>query len=359
MSRSTDLAARALQAAAGAPLETVEVPALLATATRERLQGVLWRLVDAGVVEATEEQREAVKVAYRDRVVHTVTLFRLLLAVRRDLDQEGIPFVVLKGPAAAALDHGGSHDRLYNDLDLLVGSRDLDHAVQVLQDAGGVREAPQLRPGYDALFAKNVTLRTPDGLELDLHRNLTPEPFGTFIDQQALFTDLQTFRIGRHTFEALSPLNRFLHACYHAVLGGDDRVVPLLDARMLVTEVGWQEVVERAGSWRAQAVVARAVQAMGDRLDLPADDPLARWAAAYTPTRYEALVLRHTVDQRARQSWRTLLTVPYLDGWRQRGAYLAGLVWPSEAFLAGRGSSRSQWLERGRRTVLSRLGMGR
>ena len=353
-----DIAARALLAACE-PLRPDDMPfsRLLAVAGRERLLGVLVRQLDAGTWPlVSAEHAEEARLALRNQVMHAMRLQALLHTMTADLADAGIPAIVLKGPAAAALDHEHPHDRLYADLDLLVPSLDLDAVVAMAERLGGRRTAPQLRAGFDRRFAQTVTLRMGDRLELDLHRTIAPEPFGVFIDEATLWRDPEPVDIAGQPALALSPLNRLLHACYHAVLSvGRPRIVPLLDARILLDRVPVEAAVERADGWRSRAVLARAILAMHDRLgSADGDGPpieARTWARSYHPDLLERVVLRRTVDVRARQAWRTALTLPYLPGWSDRWAYLAATAWPSEAFLAARGSDRRAWLRRGAEAI--------
>ena len=94
-----------------------------------------------------------------------------------------------------------------------------DYAMAALTACGFGRVAPQLRRGFDGRFGKGTTLVAPDGHELDLHRTFVAGRFGVTVDVDALFDTATPFDLGDRTLLALGPAERFLHACYHAVLG--------------------------------------------------------------------------------------------------------------------------------------------
>lgn len=94
-----------------------------------------------------------------------------------------------------------------------------DLTVAALVDAGYRRERPQLRPGFDRRFAKNVTLTSPHGMPVDLHRTLAAGRFGVTLAVEELFDRSSPLRLGGETLSVLAARDRFLHACYHAVLG--------------------------------------------------------------------------------------------------------------------------------------------
>ena len=106
---------------------------------------------------------------------------------------------------------------------------------RVLEDEfATTRVQPELRPGFDERFGKEVMLRA-DGLELDLHRIFVEGALGLSIDTDDLFAPPYRFALGGEELEALPMPQRLLHACYAAALGDwPPRLMSLRDVAQLV-----------------------------------------------------------------------------------------------------------------------------
>ena len=193
----------------------------------------------------------------------------------------GLDHRVLKGAAVADLDYPDPALRSFVDVDLLVRAEEWDDAIHVLREAGWERQFAEPRPGFERRFVKGMVLTRPDdgGTELDLHRTLALGPFGLTVRLEDLWADCEVLRLGGVEVRALAAEERFLHACFHAVLGDlPPRLVPLRDiAQMsLRGNLDLDRVIHHARSWRAEAVLLRAVELTWETLGL---DPAAETAS--------------------------------------------------------------------------------
>ena len=262
----------------------------------------------------------------------TLLLDRKLLEVATLFDGAGVDFLALKGSAAAHLDRPDPSRRAYGDVDLLVSAPHIDTADRLLADAGGRRAYRAPRPDFDRRFGKGASFRMADGLEVDLHRTLALGPFGLAIEPRLLFAGRETFALGGRAVLALDRPRRFLHACYHAVLGrARPRLVPLLDV-VHAAPIAPDEravVVELARQWRAGAVVRAALAAAVDGLGwrLPAE--LTRMAADVDATAQQRRWLRRYVGEQRSSARLTLSAVEAVDGWGDRVDYLTAVLWPA------------------------------
>jgi hypothetical protein len=172
----------------------------------------------------------------------------------------------------------------------------------------------------------------PSGLEVDLHRTLALGPFGLAIDPRQLAAAGEMFALGGRALRALDRPRRFLHACYHAVLGrARPRVAPLLDVAWTAPhdEREHAAVALLATSWRSGTVVERALGLAGTELgwvppmsarwdptELGISAQQQRWLAGYLG------------DDRT-SARLTLSAVEAIDGWAARADYLRAVLWPS------------------------------
>jgi hypothetical protein len=350
MSRPEVTALLAAVAAHGLPGSLTELPhsplsshawhELLFRARGERLTGLLAQSVIDGALPATDVQLTQVLDLNTRALATALTLEAMLLRVAEVLDDAGIPFRVLKGPAVAHLDYPDAAQRDFGDVDLLIRPQDLDRTIEVLGRHGCARRFPEPRPGFDRRFTKSVSVVTPEGQEIDLHRTFAPGPFGLRITVETLWDAPATaFVLGGRPLEGLGPEERLVHACYHAVLGDvPPRLVPQRDIAQLLLygSVDPARVRGLAAAWHGEAVIAHAVNTAWTTLRLADVVALSAWAARYTPgPREERELVRATSPDTtyATQTMASVRTIPRL---RDRLAYVSALAFPRRSYLRGR-----------------------
>jgi len=329
---------------------------LLAAATGGRAEGHLLAAIHDGALPATEAQRLAAveRVARRSDI--DLRLERSLLQSVDTLGSIGVDTRVLKGAAAAHLDHDRPWRRAFGDVDLLVRSGDFDIAVGALLAAGHTRRHAELRPGFDRRFTKAACLVRDDGMEVDLHRTFTMGPFGLTVRLDDLWTRAEPFELGGRRLAALCPEHRLLHACYHAALGDvTPRPPTLRDIATLATRaLDVALLAEHTSAWQAEAVVSRSLDAAWRYLRLDPHHAMARWAAGLRVTEAQRSALRsyHTAGG-GKFASSSIASVRWLP-WRDRVGFVSALAFPTRAYR--RTTGRTQWdrVHRAVRSVRSR-----
>ena len=268
------------------------------------------------------------------------------------LDQHGILYRVLKGPAFAHLDYPDPGLRVFGDIDLLVRSEDFDAAIATLSAAGFKRKFTEVRTGFDHRFGKGACLRGPNGHELDLHRTFVMGPYGLTLDLDEVWGSADHFELAGRAFDTLAADHRFVHACYHAVLGRTPpRLTPLRDlAGMLqrpVNAVDIDRALELSNRWQSTAVVARAIALAWEVFALP-DDPVARWARGFSPSGRDRQALRTYLDPDMGYAARSYAALRAVRGVRAKAAFAWALAVPDRNYGAGRHHSRwRRWQDDG------------
>lgn len=333
------------------PEEPLEPPVwahLMQFARHQRMTGLLVSAILDQALPATAEQAEEAQRAHRAFMVTALTLEATLVKTAALLDEAGIEYRVLKGTGVAHLDYPYPWLRSFGDIDLLVRSSQYDHAVEALVAAGHRRNFPEPRPGFDRRFGKGSCLIGPGGHEIDLHRTLAMGPYGLRVHLDDLWRRSSTFELAGRLFQALGPEERFLHGCFHAVLGNSPpRLVPLRDvAQMQLTRPLDIDLIHfLSSSWGADAVVARAVRLAADALGLESDTPLTRWALEFTPDRRDRQSL--AVYSRAAQSYaaKSFAAVRAISGIRDKAAFVFSLAFPNRRYLEQRRQTATRrWL---------------
>jgi hypothetical protein len=335
---------------------TAELGELTAWAETERLDGLLWSALTTGRIRTPNaDGRHGEAVA---RAAHLAGLRSSLaaeatgVAAVEVLTQAGIEPVVFKGVANAHLDYDRPEHRTFFDADLLVSRAEFADAVEVLVAAGFTRATPPLRERWERRFARAIELRSPDGVELDLHASLATGYFGEILDHDALRDDARTeartstVHLAGVDHRCFGPAGRLLISSYAIVLsrGPGIRLVRDLAQQLLVTGADWQHAARLAGD--GESVLATALLETAERLGIRHD--AIEWARAVTPSPAAARALAYAGDAH-QQGWSadarsTMLALGPIE----RIRFLGGVVLPSRANLRARGRTFTSHLSRPR-----------
>lgn len=337
------------------PLDDAAFDWLLQSARASRLLGLLAVNIDAGLLPVRDHQADAAYQQAAASIHGDLRREQLLLGASRWLEEEGIEFRVLKGPAIAHLDERDPVQRSFGDIDLLLRGAQLPRAIEVLGREGFGRTFPEPRPGFDGRFSKGVCVRRASD-ELDLHRTLAPGPFGMRIPVDELWNRPSVFVIDGVEFEALPADLRLLHAAYHAILGGAaPRVAALRDLALLATapDADVERVVETAHRWRGTIVLRRAVGAVEAAFGLDLAELRVGLPQQPDP-RWQRRALRSYGAAPGRYARQATASLSAIDGLGDRIRYLRALVLPQRTYVTQRHGGRLARLGRGGRDVMGR-----
>jgi hypothetical protein len=338
----------------GGQLNVAGWHALVARASKERMEGILAAAVSAGALEVTDSQLDRLREVTRSRARADLLLERETVRAAGLLEAAGVPYRVLKGPAWAHTAYPDPMWRGFGDVDILVLPARWYDALEALEASGARRLFPELRPDFDGRFGKDATFVARSGWEIDLHRTLVLGPYGFWVDCDELLSRSPAFvSLGGTSVAVLDPDAAFVHACYNAALADDPpRVAALRDvAQMAIAgSVDPGETFSLAQRWKGVGVVRRALaiteSALGSALH---DTPIARRFAGKASTRDRMLMATYRGPGRGYTS--QLAGVVALPGLRAKAAYLSALARPQRAYLDARGFSASGFLEHAIRRV--------
>jgi hypothetical protein len=183
--------------------------------------------------------------------------------------------------------------------------------------------------------------------ELDLHRTLALGPFGLTVRLADLWDRYDVLQLGGEELHCLEAEERFLHACFHAVLGDfPPRLVPLRDiAEMSLNEdLDLDLVIDLSRSWQAQAVLICAVQLSWATLKLNRSaEPWVR-VNLLEPPRRELTRLTPYLSTKRSYVGLCLAATRAIPRPSDKARYLAAMAFPSRQFLAPRYPSRvARW----------------
>jgi hypothetical protein len=205
-------------------------------------------------------------------------------AVAAGLEAAGVPFVLLKGPALAALLYRPGEVRSYLDLDVLVAPGSRHAAGRVLAELGFRNTTSET--GVDeftgALHAE--TWQGSDPMPVDLHWRLAGCSAPPELAWPRLFATRQTIAVAGHQAPVLGRAGLALHLATHAAQHGAEDVKALADLERGLERwprADWEAAgrlaaeVEATEAFAAGLRLSAAGAEMARALDLPATPELS------------------------------------------------------------------------------------
>ncbi|MEM7286932.1 MAG: nucleotidyltransferase family protein [Actinomycetota bacterium] len=322
---------------------------------RHRLAGLLTAATRAGAVDVAADRLDDIEAVDARWQRHALLMARLLRDVVEALSGASIPHRVIKGPALAHLAYDDPAHRVHGDIDVVIPGADLERTRRLLVSEFGAEDPfPEIRPGFDAAYAKDVLIRV-DGAEIDLHRTLASGPFGHRVRTGDLFEDATTFDVGGTSVPTIGPDMTFVQVCYNAALGDiPPRLVSLRDVAQVhrALRPDPDAVIEIADRWGGLTVVATAITLTWDAFGLPTDD-LSGWSSAHRPGPVDRRYLDASRSA-ARSYTRHLATLASIRGVRAKLGYARAIGRPDEQYLAARGWTARSHATRAIRRLLGR-----
>lgn len=258
-------------------------------AVGERIEGLWCELLQHHGVDDP-----AAAIAHRNHQRLSMGCEAIAVQLVELLATEGLDVRLVKGIAAANLDYDDPSSRSTVDVDALVPRSQLGEVLPLLLAHGYQRVEPAVRPDWEQRFARTVLLRSPYGLEVDLHVALATGYFGRRLPMQPVFDGRDTIHLAGVPCAALAPAARLLMACYAAGLNRGTSLRYLRDAAQLVLLRGadWREAVQLAEAGDGGAVMAAAAVDGARHGVLPADHPFVQWAGSVRPSAAAAKALQ-------------------------------------------------------------------
>ncbi len=208
-----------------------------------------------------------------------------MLAVSGRLAASGIPAIVFKGPALAALLSDDLLSRAFHDLDLLVRREQLPQAAELLagldyrlcHPSRRALDAVRLRTEYHFPFQ-----RREGDVALELHGELLPYYFACDLPMEEFWSRAQRVALGGGSVLTLADEDLFVALCLHAAKHAWQYLAHLCDISLLVVRrprldwAGILSAMSQRGQLRILLVTLRLCHLL---LGLPWPEPLRSEAA--------------------------------------------------------------------------------
>jgi len=273
-----------LNLARGRPLhEPPDSEAFLASASEQRMTGLVWSRIRSGELALSEDTRFELMQRHLQMRMRERQIWSALSEIARRLEPLGVQLGTFKGPTAAARWYDAEGERPFGDLDLLVAPQDRWRATEI---AEAIEPGHQLAPVLQALVDDEVLPSVDlvvDGVAVDLHFDLLKfEVPGRHLDlfwARTLPYPLE----GGGTVRVLDPEASLVHFLMHV---NRDRFRHLLGhidvARVIQREdLDWDVVLELMRSEGLEVPLLLTLEAIGEvmDLDLPALPHPGGWRA--------------------------------------------------------------------------------
>jgi len=259
--------------------QPVDWPALFTLSEGHGLTGLLAtrvaELPDSCVpLEFRNKLRERHRAQLLVTLAMTAELFRLL----QKFTQAGIAALVVKGPALAAQAYGDPGLRQYGDLDLLMRSKDIHRATEVMTEAGYQGDVPLSAIAAGKIPGEYLFTRTGTKLPVELHTERTLRYFPRGLPLEKFFERQIRVRLDGRDIPALSVEDELVFICVHGAKHFWERLMWIADVAALITRqtcLDWERTMQAARDAGATRMLYVGLRLAADVLELPLPEKIA------------------------------------------------------------------------------------
>ncbi len=186
---------------------------------------------------------------------------------------------------------------------------------------------PYVLPRGHERFTHAITFQIPPRVEIDLHQHIAHRALGLRIATDEVLRNSVHFEIAGHTVLAPCRRDRLIHAAIHTMAsrGRYRRLSSVADVlRLAESCVGEAEsALQHSEQWRIRPLVAQAVIDAYETAQLPCPTP---WISAVQrpAVHRDRLIERAYLGTGRRPIWEEVAYLRLMDGWLDRGRYVAG-----------------------------------
>lgn len=314
-----------------------------------------WTLSRSGKFSSLpEETRNFLRLMYASTWMQNQTNFKELEILARLFHEAEIPVVLLKGVCFALTIYPDVGLRPMGDMDVLVPASKLSEAVEIAKSLGYEDSKPETSPGLNDLLSHHVCLQksSPQSVALEIHNSLVADKTFSFaVPVDWFWEQTESLNTSSKTrFEnllMLTPTAQVLYAASHAMLQHGGQNTPLrwyYDLDQLIRFYGghmdWDLLLSQARKFEWGSALDAALSQTSACFDTPIPDNV-RASLSESSDRHRQLValkqIRPTTNILAERQ--TLLSL----SWYGRFRLVAGLIFPSPAYMRWRYRLKSPW----------------
>jgi len=236
-------------------LSYLEWDVLLRSAIKQGIPALLYQRVK-NLDNIPKDILATLSKAYYTNILRNFSYYQELSEIIRQLHQNDIEVIVLKGAVLAKTVYESEAVRFIGDMDLMVKAADLSKTQNLLLQLG---------------YKQNLTdFKKQGAFNIDLHWNFhftADTPFQ--INPEMLWQAAQPCTIGNIKAQCLSPEDLLFHVCSHAAYAnnfGSMRFLYDIQKTIAHYAIDWNLLFKRASEWKAEKVVYLALYIAKDCL---------------------------------------------------------------------------------------------
>ena len=220
---------------------------------------VAWRLKGRAGISPQNQDRLS-EIFHRNNLRNLIRV-RELIRVCRELENNGIRVLAVKGPVLATLCYRNLGSRSFDDLDLLIHQEDVARALRLLLNSGYDHWLPEWDRGHVKKFFSRpdflrflwwdqaMMTRDDPRMTVEIHWAALPRYFSFELPFEKLWNDRRAVSISGHEFRTLSPGDLLLLIAAHGakhLWSSPKWICDLAWAIHRFSEVDWKEVEHQA-----------------------------------------------------------------------------------------------------------------
>jgi hypothetical protein len=192
---------------------------LLRLAHRHTVLPLLYRnLSDHARDAVPQTHRKRLQKSFRDNATRNLLLSGELVRIVRLFESEGVPVLAYKGPALAITAYGDLSLRRFIDLDIIVNTRDVSRAGEMLRSLGFGQSGGLSRSQEKILLRSqhNLAYKRDGGkLIVELHWRLASSRFAEVPLEERVWERAETVNLCGGEVRCLSPEDLLFALCVH------------------------------------------------------------------------------------------------------------------------------------------------
>ncbi|MCH7884517.1 MAG: nucleotidyltransferase family protein, partial [Planctomycetes bacterium] len=265
----------------------------------------------------------------------------LLERIAAKFNDADLPLIVLKGGALNLTVYERLHQRPMDDLDLLIRPEELDRALGLIEELGGLRSESQVRGDFFPRFhyETEYTIGSIHPVKIDLHvRPFRPLRYAQLVPKDAFQARSRPVPIGRATILIPSTEEMLIHLTAHAAIHGCARRMWLEDIRLWIAahrqELDWDRFVTTVNRWRLALPVRIALQRVETQFG-PVCPPSVSQALSNARVSWrDRLALRQAPRDAGHPASHIAVNALCTPGWRFKIGYLRAMLFPDRSHMA-------------------------
>lgn len=206
-----------------------------------------------GVKAVPAEVRSRLEIAYNKNAYINMSLTGELIKIQNIFNSQAIPLLAFKGPVLAQLAYKNIALRQFVDLDILVHSKEVAKASQLLREQGyqpqfNFTEAQQQL--YVNVRSEHSFWHPEKEICVDLHWSIMPKYFSFSPDEETIWGNCDRVSLGKNQVDTLSKENLLLYLCAHSAKHNWSHLNWICDIAELLRshpDMNWDLILSRTG----------------------------------------------------------------------------------------------------------------